>query len=69
MGDGVRTERHGPVIEITIDRPKANAIDNATSHRLGEVFCDYRDDDELLCACTAHASLASATWLRPGHHA
>ncbi|MDH3733383.1 MAG: enoyl-CoA hydratase-related protein [Gemmatimonadota bacterium] len=50
MNDGVRIERHGPVLEVTIDRPKANAIDNTTSHRLGEVFCDYRDDDELLCA-------------------
>ncbi|MFV1988980.1 MAG: enoyl-CoA hydratase-related protein, partial [Gemmatimonadota bacterium] len=50
MSDGVRVERHGAVLEVTIDRPPANAIDNATSHRLGEVFCDYRDDDELLCA-------------------
>jgi crotonobetainyl-CoA hydratase len=38
------------VLEVTIDRPKANAIDNATSHRLGEIFCDYRDDETLLCA-------------------
>jgi crotonobetainyl-CoA hydratase len=50
MSDGVRVERHGAVLEVTIDRPPANAIDNATSHRLGEIFCDYRDDEGLLCA-------------------
>jgi crotonobetainyl-CoA hydratase len=29
---------------ITLDRPKANAIDTATSRRLGEAFAAFRDD-------------------------
>jgi crotonobetainyl-CoA hydratase len=34
----VRTERRGAVLEVTLDRPKANAIDVATSRIMGEVF-------------------------------
>jgi crotonobetainyl-CoA hydratase len=36
--DGFRVARNGAILEITLDRPKANAIDMATSVRLGEVF-------------------------------
>ncbi len=46
----VRTERRGHVLEVTLDRPKANAIDLATSRRMGEVFKVFRDDPELRCA-------------------
>lgn len=46
----VRTERRGHVLEVTLDRPKANAIDLATSRMLGEVFKDFRDDPELRVA-------------------
>jgi crotonobetainyl-CoA hydratase len=46
----VRTERRGHVFEVTLDRPKANAIDLATSRMLGEVFKDFRDDPELRVA-------------------
>jgi hypothetical protein len=31
----VRTERRGAVLEVTLDRPKANAIDVATSRIMG----------------------------------
>jgi len=31
MKEEVRTERRGGVLEVTLDRPKANAIDHATS--------------------------------------
>jgi len=50
MGDKsgeIRVERNGHVLEITIDRPKVNAIDSATSKRLGEAFVMLRDDPEL----------------------
>ncbi len=47
---GVRTERSGAVLEVTLDRPKANAIGQATSHRLGEVFAGFRDDPGLSVA-------------------
>ena len=40
-------ERRGPLLEVTIDRPKANAIDAATSRIMGEVFAGFRDDPEL----------------------
>lgn len=46
----VKTERRGPVLEVTLDRPKANAIDLQTSRQMGEVFRDFRDDDSLRVA-------------------
>ncbi len=44
MSDGIRTSTDGPILEVTIDRPKANAIDLAASRRLNEVFTSFRDD-------------------------
>jgi crotonobetainyl-CoA hydratase len=38
------------VLEVTIDRPKANAIDAATSRIMGDVFAGFRDDDALRVA-------------------
>ncbi len=46
----IRTERRGHVLEVTLDRPKANAIDLATSRIMGEVFTDFRDDPDLRVA-------------------
>jgi crotonobetainyl-CoA hydratase len=46
----VRTARRGPVFEVILDRPKANAIDAPTSRRLGEVFKEFRDDPDLRVA-------------------
>ncbi|MGK7651632.1 carnitinyl-CoA dehydratase [Roseovarius sp. B08] len=46
----VRTERRGHVLEVTLDRPKANAIDLATSRIMGDVFKEFRDDPELRVA-------------------
>ncbi|WP_136439418.1 carnitinyl-CoA dehydratase [Pacificoceanicola onchidii] len=46
----IRTERRGHVLEVTLDRPKANAIDLATSRIMGEVFTEFRDDPELRVA-------------------
>ncbi|KJS42632.1 carnitinyl-CoA dehydratase [Roseovarius sp. BRH_c41] len=46
----IRTERNGAVLEVTLDRPKANAIDAATSRIMGEVFRAFRDDPELRVA-------------------
>jgi crotonobetainyl-CoA hydratase len=39
--------RRGRVLEITLDRPKVNAIDAATSVALGEAFRRLQEDDEL----------------------
>lgn len=46
----VRTERRDRVLEITLDRPKANAIDAATSRALGEAFRELAEDDALSVA-------------------
>jgi len=46
----IRTRREETVLEVTIDRPKANAIDLATSRLMGEVFMDFRNDDSLRVA-------------------
>src|SRR6202451_1646146 len=50
MSDGVKTVKDGAVLEVTIDRPKANAIDLAASRRLNDVFTSFRDDPSLRIA-------------------
>ncbi len=40
----------GPVLEVTLNRPKANAIDAATSRELSQVFAAFRDDGDLRVA-------------------
>jgi len=42
--------RRGAVLEVVLDRPKANAIDLETSRQMGEVFTEFRDDDDLRVA-------------------
>ncbi len=44
MTSPVRVERQNPVWEITLDKPKANAIDAAMSRALGKAFVEFRDD-------------------------
>ncbi len=46
----IKTRRDGMVLEVTLDRPKANAIDLATSRIMGEVFAEFRDDPSLRVA-------------------
>ncbi|WP_341368613.1 carnitinyl-CoA dehydratase [Yoonia sp. BS5-3] len=46
----IKTQRDGHVLEVTLDRPKANAIDLATSRIMGDVFADFRDDPDLRVA-------------------
>ena len=48
--DPIKTHRDGPILEVTLDRPKANAIDLATSRVMGDVFADFRDDPDLRVA-------------------
>lgn len=43
----IRTRREGAVLEVTLDRPKANAIDLVTSRIMGQTFRAFRDDDSL----------------------
>jgi len=46
----IATRRDGAILEVTLDRPKANAIDLETSRLMGETFRDFRDDPELRVA-------------------
>ena len=64
MSDVVKTRREGVILEVTLDRPKANAIDLATSRVLGETFKAFRDDDGLRIAIvkTAGEKFFSAGW-------
>lgn len=50
MTGPIRTRREGGILEVVIDRPKANAIDLVTSRVMGEIFRDFRDDPELRVA-------------------
>ena len=50
MTDGVRTVKDGPILEVTLDRPKANAIDLKASRRLNEIVTSFRDDPDLRIA-------------------
>ncbi len=43
LSDSVRTHLADGIFEITLDRPKANAIDAPTSRLLGEAFARFRD--------------------------
>ena len=62
--EAVQTRTEGQIFEVTLDRPKANAIDLVTSRRMGEVFKSFRDDPELrVCIVrTAGEKFFSAGW-------
>jgi crotonobetainyl-CoA hydratase len=55
MSDGVRLTTNGAILEVMLDRPKANAINLATSRRLNEVFGQFRDDPALRVAIVTGA--------------
>ncbi len=50
MSDSIKIKKEGVILEVTLDRPKANAIDLHTSREMGEVFAEFRDDDNLRVA-------------------
>ena len=50
MTENVKTRIKGAILEVTLDRPKANAVDLKTSRELGEIFADFRDNPELRVA-------------------
>ncbi len=64
MTSSIRTRREGGVLEVTLDRPKANAIDLATSRVMGQTFKTFRDDPELRVAIVTGAGerFFSAGW-------
>ena len=52
----IKTRKVGGILEVTIDRPKANAIDLATSRIMGDVFQEFRDDPDMRVAILPAAS-------------
>ena len=64
MPSPIQTQINGHVLEVTIDRPKANAIDLVTSRQMGEVFLGFRDNPELRVAILTAAgdNFFSAGW-------
>lgn len=50
MTTSIKTTITGSILEVTLDRPKANAIDLQTSKVMGEVFAKFRDDPNLRVA-------------------
>lgn len=55
METPLHVDRRGHVLEVTLNRPKANAIDLMTSRAMGEVFRDFRDDPDLRVALVTGA--------------
>ncbi len=64
MSQDVITETIDTTLVVTLDRPKANAIDAATSRELSRVFAAFRDDDALRAAVFTGAGerFFSAGW-------
>jgi len=61
--DAVRTTTDQGVLTITLDRPKANAIDVATSRALYAAFARLQDDPALRVAIiTGTGRFFSAGW-------
>jgi crotonobetainyl-CoA hydratase len=50
MRDFLNVTRNGQILEIVLDRPKANALDAPSSREMGRVFADFRDDPDLRVA-------------------
>ena len=48
--DPLQIQSEGGIVEITLNRPKANAIDLLTSRKMGEIFSEFRDNPKLRVA-------------------
>ncbi len=64
ISDSLSTFIEDGILEVTLDRPKANAIDLATSRAMGELFASFRDDPDLRVAIvrTAGEKFFCAGW-------
>ncbi|MEO8476254.1 MAG: enoyl-CoA hydratase-related protein, partial [Actinomycetota bacterium] len=62
--DAIHWATDGSILELTIDRPPANAIDAPTSRELGAAFAAFRDDPGLHVAVVTGAGdrFFSAGW-------
>ncbi len=64
MSESLHISKNGSILEIILDRPKANAIDAKTSFEMGEAFIAFRDDPQLRVAIISGAGerFFSAGW-------
>ena len=64
MTDSVICKPYGAVLLITLNRPKANAIDAKTSHAMGEAFINFANDpDQRVAVITGSGErFFSAGW-------
>lgn len=64
MSDALTVVKNHQILELTLNRPKANAIDAATSREMGKVFSNFRDDPNLRVAILTGAGekFFSAGW-------
>ena len=64
MSDGIETTTEGAILEVRLNRPKANAIDLAASRKLNDIFSAFRDDPKLRVAIVTGAGdrFFSAGW-------
>jgi crotonobetainyl-CoA hydratase len=64
MSDFLDIRRNGQILEIILDRPKANALDAPASREMGQVFAGFRDDPDLRVAILTGAGekFFSAGW-------
>ena len=46
----INTRKEDGILEVTLNRPKANAIDLKTSQLMGNIFQNFRDDPKLRVA-------------------
>ena len=64
MSDFLKINRNGQILEIALDRPKANALDAPSCREMGRLFADFRDDPNLRVAILTGAGekFFSAGW-------
>ena len=64
MSDFLKINRNDQILEIVLDRPKANALDAPASREMGRLFADFRDDPNLRVAILTGAGdkFFSAGW-------
>ena len=57
MDDVIKTRQEGGIYEVTLDRPKANAIDLVTSRKMGEIFKHFRDKGSWMASMLRHSKM------------
>ncbi|MBS7663274.1 crotonobetainyl-CoA hydratase [Pseudomonas lalucatii] len=64
MHEFLKVTRNGQILEIVIDRPKANTLDAPLSRVMSQLFADFRDDPTLRVAILtgAGAKFYCAGW-------